>query len=697
MTSALSPVEFLAGWALLAVTLGCCTAAALMVELRVSAYVDRVVRLVALATLTVVGLLIVHIVPLTLGILAPGSVAATSLLLLATVRLSTRSPDPRVGEGEARSKYPPPVQSGAISPVLGVAAVLVVVGWTLAYLQSHVEFPVTSSDMLGFHLPGVIGFLESGSLWHVTQFIPGQAQGNYPQYGDTLLLLVVLPWHSLAFIRYVDPVLLGIAGASVYATACELRAPAPTAALAACALLTIKPVLGTGLVDVLTDPAFLAGFGAGLLFLVRHGRTGGRSDLVLAGLGFGIAMGTKWYGVSDVPLVVAIWALTALLTGRGVRRVLADAAVLVAVVAVAGGVWMLRNLIITGNPVFDYRVSLLGATIFPAPPSPVRTQIGWSIAHYFGDPDVLRRYVWPVIRADFGLVGGLAAAAVPVAAVTSWAQARHGRREHADTRVIVLAVASVALALAYAITPYSALGFNGMPVLVAANTRYGVPALMTAIPLLAWLGGRLPRFVVVLNGVLLAALVVNLHRYVPVSGARLAVAVIIIAIVAVAWTLAPRLRGRASARARPLLLGTMACLGLVLAYHWERLLSTAAYSPSDRTISYLAARDTAHVRIGITGSWTVRGLVPVAPLFGRHLDDRVEYVGPVLAHRTEQYVTASAFESALRRAHFPWLEVGTGFPPSPIPIQERWAEQVGYVPVARSSRLVLLRGPLWAR
>lgn len=691
MTAALSPGEFLVGCALLAVTLGCCAAAALMVEQRALPYLGGVVRLVALTTLTLIAALVVHIVPLAVGILARGSVAATSVLLLATVRLSTGPRARREHGGTAPSGYPPRVRSGAISFVLAAVAVVVLVGWALAYLQSHVVIPVTSSDMLGFHLPGVIGFLQTGSLWHVTQFIPGQAQGNYPQYGDTLLLLIVLPWHSLAFIRYVDPVLLAVAGASIYATARELRAPAPTAALAACAFVTIKPVLGTGLVDVLVDPAFLAGFGAGLLFLVRYWRTRERAELVLAGLGFGIAIGTKWYGVSDVPLVVVIWALAALLTGRGARRVLTDAAILAAVVLVAGGVWLLRNVILTGNPVFDYKVSLFGGTIFPAPPSPVRTQIGWSIAHYFGDAGVLRRYVWPVLRADFGLIGGLAAASVPIASVTSWWQARRGPGQRGDARVIILAVASVALALAYAITPYSALGFQGMPVLVAANTRYGVPALMTAIPLLAWLGGRLGRFVVGLDVVLLGALVLNLDRYLPLSWGRVAIAVVVIAIVAGAWEFAPRLRDRAFAHARPLLLAGLSCLGLGLAYHWQRLLSTAAYSPREPTIAYLAVRDTARTRIGITGSWTVQGLVPVAPLFGRGLEHRVSYVGPVVAHRTEQYLTASAFESALRRGRFPWLEVGTGFPPSPDPTQERWAERVGYVPVARSARLVLLR------
>src|SRR5205085_2854981 len=145
-------------------------------------------------------------------------------------------------------------------------------------------------------------------------------------------------------------------------------------------------------------------------------------------------------------LLVVIWVGAALLAGGKARRVVAEVAALAGVIVLSGGVWMLRDLVLTGNPVFDYKVSLFGATIFPAPPSPVRDQVGWSIAHYFGDPSVLRRYVWPVFRRDFGLIGGLAAAAVPVSAAVWWLRARR-----ADPRIVMLGVASIALALAYAI------------------------------------------------------------------------------------------------------------------------------------------------------------------------------------------------------------------------------------------------------
>jgi hypothetical protein len=105
------------------------------------------------------------------------------------------------------------------------------------------------------------------------------------------------------------------------------------------------------------------------------------------------------------------------------------------------------------------------------------------------------------------------------------------------------------------------------------------------------------------------------------------------------------------------------------------------------------AHDPAHERIALAGEWTAQGLVPVAPLFGPRLENDVDYLGPVVRHRVEQYHSAAPFADALRRGHYRLLVVGTGFPPRPDPPGQRWAERIGYAPVVVDPRLVLLRAP----
>jgi hypothetical protein len=546
--------------------------------------------------------------------------------------------------------------------------------FAVAWLSLNVTFHPASVDALSFHLPGVIRYIQSGTLWHEAQYLPGQAQGNYPQFGDMLMLALVLPWHSLAFVRLFDPLLLGLAALALYATATELGAPKPTAILAALAVCAIKPTLGAAFTDVLVDPAFLAGFSAGILFLVRHNRTQARPDLVFAGLGLGLALGTKWYALTDVPIVIAVWIAARLISGHDRQTTAKQAAFVIGITAATGGVWLVRNLILTGNPVFDYKVGLLGATIFPAPPNPLRAVEGFSIAHYFGHPSILRHYVWPVFRSDFGLTGALLVVGAAAAAIRPKTRA--------------LAVSALLCAIAYTLTPYSAQGFDGHPILVNANTRYGVPALLLATPLLALATQRLPRRIrPLLDAILLTLLIIDLRKYLVSTTGRVALSVAVVIVAAAVLYAAP-------SKLRLALTAAAATALAALGYHYQRVLADRPYLPSDPTVDYVLSHVPAGTRIGMTGTWTAQGLVPVAPLFGPRLQNQVSYVGPWVQHRLEQYTRRQQFSQALQRGHYDYLEVGTGFPPTPDPIQARWAAKAGYTPVTSSSRLILMRrGP----
>ena len=58
---------------------------------------------------------------------------------------------------------------------------------------------------------------------------------------------------------------------------------------------------------------------AGLLFVLRFARTERRSDLVLAGLGIGLAAGTKWYAVPGALVLIGVLAGCRHLAGAGWR------------------------------------------------------------------------------------------------------------------------------------------------------------------------------------------------------------------------------------------------------------------------------------------------------------------------------------------------------------------------------------------
>ena len=106
-----------------------------------------------------------------------------------------------------------------------------------------------------------------------------------------MLLALVLPWRSAFAAGLATVPFYAMAGVATYAAGRELGAPARAAALAAAGLLAVPIVARVGVEGAMSDAPMLAWLAAGVLFLLRHARTGARSDLGLAGVGLGLAFG----------------------------------------------------------------------------------------------------------------------------------------------------------------------------------------------------------------------------------------------------------------------------------------------------------------------------------------------------------------------------------------------------------------------
>ena len=118
-----------------------------------------------------------------------------------------------------------------------------------------------------------------------------------------------------------------------------------------------------------------------------------------------MTFGGKWYGVGAVAVLGIAWLVV-----RAVRRdkppkVARDAIVLGAWVLALGGVWLLRNWVAAGDPLFPLDVKPLGISIFDAPPDPVRDAFGGKIADYFGNWHIIRHVLIPSWHKAFGTPG----------------------------------------------------------------------------------------------------------------------------------------------------------------------------------------------------------------------------------------------------------------------------------------------------
>jgi hypothetical protein len=653
-------------------------------------------RALALAILATCGILAVHLMPGILGLLGRGSVLIASGLWLAAAALVRPSSAPVSGD-----EPPPPPEPEPVSSALAGVAVAAIVLFVLAFAHDQLVLAPGSVDILNFHLPGIGRWIQTGSLWDIHNYVPDTAAGNYPNSGDVLLLAAVLPWHSDFLSHLVPYVFYGLAGLSVYAVAAEVGAPRAAAATAACLVLAIPVVAVPALVNSFPDVVMLAGFGAGLLFLLRHRRTRATSDLVLAGLALGISFGTKWYAVSAVAIVFAVWVVARLLERRGWRTVARDAAILVGLIALAGGFWLLRNLVESGNPVFPVKVELLGITIFDAPRDTFREAIGYPLAHYLTDWPIWREWIVPQYRYSIGLPGALLAACLLV--VLGLACRRPTRERFGDAGLLLAGIACALLLIGvYAITPYTAGGFEGMPVLIGPDARYAIPALLVVAVLIAW-ATRVHRLAPAAFGaVALVGLFFGLRLASngKISGGVLeagdwAWALLIALVVGgMGWGITKLRQAPPGRRWLPAALAGALLVAAAGFGGWrmqERFLEQR-YVGLDPATDWIREHAPAGSTVGVASTWGTAYAAPL-PAFGPRFENEVSYVGPIEDEMLREYSDGEAFGDALERGGFDYLIVGRGDLGGPPADEEEWARDAGWRFVVGSSLLRLFRAP----
>lgn len=670
-------------------------AGALLLARRRLPWLKGAERVVAVGVLATTGVLFAHMVPGVLGLLGRGSVFIASLVWLAASALipaAEPEPDPlgpNTGPADPGSRYSMPVAV----VVAGAVALLFV-----AFGRDQLTVPSGSVDFNSFHMPDVVRWIQTGSLWQVPAFLPGVSPGNYPNNGDVLLLAFSLPWHNDFAVRAPIYAAFALTGVATYALALRVQAPRAAAIVAGALICAVPAVVISALTHAITDSVALFGFAAALLFLVRHHRSGRLSDLTLAGLGLGISFGTKWYAVSGVAVVVGVWAIASLAGGTRSRTIARHGLFLCGLIALTGGFWLLRNWVESGNPFFPVRLAPLGVTIFDAPYDEVRARAGYTIAHYLTDAQAWKDFIFPQYRhalaapAGLALVGALVAGGVLVAR-------RHRGVPSRGPLLAGLACAVVLIAV-YIGTPYTAGGPEDFPILVGADSRYVVPALLICVVLAAWVSGKAAWGSVGFAVLGLAAVLHGMGWATrgELSGVRFGLGdwvegtVILVAVALGAWVVVRVVRSRPSSEQTAVVYGVLGVAGLALlvgGYEVQKRFNDDRFALGEPVIDKVVRDASADRRIGLAGVWTDQGLAPILPSFGPRFENDVEYVGPIVREQLRRYEDPASFRQALRAGQFDLLIVGRGRPELPPPEEGAWAADAGFKLIARSDRLEL--------
>jgi hypothetical protein len=675
--------EYLTGLGLLALVVGAAISIAVAIVRRRLPALAGLERWLAGSLLATAALIAINLLPAALGILERWSVALAAAGALAAAVALLRGPSAQV-----TARRPPGDRAPSpISVALAAVAVAAVAVYAVAILARLGGSPATFIDTVTFHLPGAASWIQSQSIWQIDQFLPGQAQGYYPGNGNVVQLAAMLPWDSDFLIRLVNLPFYALAGIALYASGRELGAPWTSAAIAAAAAMSV-PAMTSYIVDSPTpDAVMYATFATGVFFLLRHAHSESRADLLLAGLGLGIAFGSRWYGVSSVAVVVAVWLLAQTVARRWNRRLGVDAAWLLATIGAAGGIWLIRNWVEAGNPVFPVEVSALGVTLFDAPRDVVRELVGFSISDYLGDSRVIDDFIVPGLRIQLGWVGAAFAIFAAAAALLAF---RERRRQPDGFAALALVAAALLLTVAYAITPYTALGLEGLPYELGANVRYLVPALLVAAPAVAWAIGRAGRLRPLGEGVLVAVALDAIRRGVDVSLSDALLGVIAVAglaLLAIGLAAAAR-RGRSAIVAAG---AAVVVLGATALYALEERFIDGRYAGASFALDAALEAAPPDAEIGVAGAWPVTTLSPVLALMGPRFENEVSYVGEWRDGMLLPLESRDSFAEALERGDFDLVMIGKekplAFPQRP---EEQWALDAGYREIAADENFAVL-------
>ena len=693
--------DYWAGLAFFAVTFGSCLGAAWLVVQRRLPDLDGSVRVVAWGLLATAALLVAHLVPGALSLLTREAASAAALVLLGAAFAVPRVP--RLAPVTFPASPRPAV---AIDRWLAAFGVLAFGIWIALVALKQLYAEPLGFDATSAYLPTAAHWIQEGSLWGITDWVPGFFFGATPGNGTVILLAALLPWDNDFAAHFAMYPFVALTALAIYALAREATAPPPAAALLGVMLTAAPVVVYPGLRDALLDPVLYSAFAAGLLFLLRHHRTDETSDLLLAGLALGIAFGAKFYGFTAVPIVVTVWAIARFWSLVPAATVARQAAILIAPVAVFGAFWVARNWVETGNPAYPVQVEVAGVEIFDAPEDPSRARLGATLADYFDEPGVWTGELSHQFRIAVGIPLILLGIAVIIAIALLIRRRRAAEDDETDGQAVAGLVLCGTLALSYAITPYSATGEPGDPFIAAANVRYGIPALIVAAAVVAWASGRLGRRgLTAFCGLAVIGLFDALRIGVLTPRSTVYSAFVLAAVaLAVAWLVRRSRSSLALPRpTRPVVLAAALAGALAVGLLGARIEDTynhTRYRGKDQVLSALAtAADP--VRVGLAGNWSPDEPAPIYPAFGTRLQNEVEFVGGVTDGLLRRFGSREEFTAALDRLGPDVLLVGLAGPtpedPASLragdgepPLELTWARRAGYSDIVASDRFVLM-------
>lgn len=646
--------EWLAGLALCALALGPLAWGAARVRARVLPGWDGAPALLACSLVALTLLIVVAEALGAVGWFERWPVAIGSALAGLLAGALAGAPQPGPLEQAPAPPAPPAAPGGNGALVAGLGAAAVGAHWAVG-LAAAWRTGMLGSDTLGYHMPLAARFAQDGRVFDPL-FVNADSTVTWLPHNNELLHAVGLVLMRSDVLSPLVPVLfLGLALLAGWTLGRPWGLGAP--AMLGVAIVLAWPGLtqsqpGSANSDVVAYAPLLAG----VALLVCGGLA--RRPLLLAGLGAGLALGTKPTVMASVgALTLAVWAWLAL-DARAGRRPASEAwrsaAAWVGMLALGAAPWFLRNLIVTGNP-----LPWFGFDLGPLSIPDAGNAVGDSITRYLTDTEVWRSVFGPGLKRAMGTAWPLIVVAGLGGALAALVRGRVPALRAAG-------FVSLVAAAFYLVTPNGAAGPPGFPVFFENAVRYSMPALALGLALLP-LWGALERAARswwwMAGSGLVLAVTIRAAGFATLERVRLVVFLALAALVIGIWA-----RRRGAGGGRPSVAvagaGAVAALVVVVAGGWA---VTQRYQDGRYASGEFAfVRELRHTRFA-TG-----GFYESYPFYGYDLSNTVREIGRRGPHgRFGPLHGCAAWRSALARDRAVWVAVapreqrlfGRGGPP----------------------------------
>ena len=356
---------------------------------------------------------------------------------------------------------------------------------------------VIEADALTYHMPCVVKWLQNESIRTPYYNAYVGPIGYYPGNYELLSLFTVLPFHKDLFVNLVNFFMFVPFGVVIYGILKKLNVSEKVATIAPAIFLTTPIILRQAgipqndlfLVFTLAVSVY---FLAKILLKERVSQS-----LALFSITLGLFVGTKSNAIVFGFAIFLIMTVSILVSQRFKAKAFLHISMAFISTFILGGFWYLRNLIVTGNPLFPLDVKLFGVNFFDGYLGFTEKMHGYSMAAHLQDPGLTAKFLESFILSS-GSVGvfALVGSALSVLFLLKF------KKEY--KLLITLFFLSVFFFAVYIISPFSYQN-------IYPNIRYLLPFILIGFILFIALISKLKRAVFVSYGLAVLTILSTFH------------------------------------------------------------------------------------------------------------------------------------------------------------------------------------------